>query len=165
MYMSEKLFKNKDLTAQEKIAIAYILKGHYRQKYLPLDRAAKDLYMSESAASRLFKKLEEKGLIKWPRVEGHKYKIIIVSQECFNKFDFITDINELKENRLTKDNYINSLSDLEKGKQLLIFKLDKKKGKVTPSWYDDYKKGVEKPADEISESQKEQMEALIKTMF
>lgn len=158
MYMSEKLFKNKDLTAQEKIAIAYILKGHYRQKYLPLDRAAKDLYMSESAASRLFKKLEEKGLIKWPRVENHKYKIIIITQECFNKFDFITDISEIKENRLTKDNYINTLSDIEQGKPIIIFKLNKRRKTVVPSWYKDYK-------EHEDEKQSEEIKELVKTIF
>ena len=162
--MSKKLYQSKELNTTEKLVLAYILKGSYRQKYIPRDRIAKELYISEGTVSKTFKSLEQLGLIKWPKVEGNKYKIIIVCQKAFNKYAFITDKNEIKENKLTRDPVINLMADMETKKDILIFKVDRIRKEVVPSWYNDYKNNTVK-VDELSEDQRKEMEQLVNSMF
>lgn len=176
MYMSDKLYSS-ELNPTEKLAMAYILSGHYRLKYIPLDTMSKKLYLSEPSCSKVLKSLEKRDLIRWVKVEGGKYKIIVVCQKAFNKYAFLDKGESINENKkLTRDPVILSLGEIEAQKPLMTF--DKKEIKksynnsnnnglrkeVIPSWYDDYKNENFKPK-ETTEKEAEEIKELIKTMF
>lgn len=173
MYMSEKLYQS-ELNPSEKLALAYILTGHFRFKYLPLDTMSKKLYLSEPSCSKILKGLEKRDLIRWVKVEGGKYKIIIVCQKAFNKYAYLDQGETINENRkITRDPVILSLGEIEAQKPLITF--DKKeirkaynnnnrRKEVIPAWYDDYKNGKPK-AKEITEEEKKELHEIIKTMF
>lgn len=166
MYMSDKLFKAGELCPLDKLVLAYILRGHYRQKYISLETFSKELYQSQPAISKSIKRLEALDLVRWLKVEGNKYKIIVVCQKAFNKYGFLDKGEKINEKTLTKDNVINSFALMEAQKDLMTFdkkafKNGEKKEALKPSWYNDYKDGKEK---EAPQEDAETME-LIKTIF
>lgn len=124
MFMSDKLF-NSTLEPLEKLAIAYLLKGHLRYKYVAREKMADILKTSEATASKVFKELEKKGLIYWVKVDGKKYKVVIITQECFNRYGELVE-NDIKETCCVKDNYIESLGQIEANKPLYLINNDKK---------------------------------------
>ena len=171
--MSDKLFKASELNPLDKLVLAYILRGHYRQKYISLETFSKELYQSQPAISKSIKRLEALDLVRWLKVEGNKYKIIVVCQKAFNKYGFLDKGEKINEKTLTKDNVINSFALIEAQKGLITF--DKKemqkaynnnniRKEVVPSWYNEYKNGEYKPK-EITEEQQKELEELAKTMF
>lgn len=164
MYMSDKLFKS-ELNPTEKLVLAYILRGHHRYKYIALETFSKELYMSQPTISKTIKQLEQRELVKWVRVEGNKYKILIVCQKAFNKYAFLGKDDVINEKKITRDNVINTLGEIEANKELIKFEKDKKSGKITPKWYDKYKEeGKELPPTDSEATQKE-MEALVNSLF
>lgn len=168
MYMSDKLYSS-ELNPSEKLVLAYILTGHYRYKYVALDQFSKKLYLSEPSVSKTLKQLEQKELIKWVRVEGHKYKIIIVCQKAFNKYGFLNKGETINENKnITRDPVIITLGEIEANKTLMTFekkKLTNDKSQVVPSWYGDYKEDKPKEEKEITKEEEEKIKELVKTMF
>lgn len=163
MYMSDKLF-NSELNPSEKLVLAYILRGHYRYKYIALETFSKALYMSQPSISKVLKNLESKELIKWVKVEANKYKIIIVCQKAFNKYAFLGNGETINEKKITRDPVINTMGEIEANKPLLTFEKVKegKKEKLKPSWYDKYKK-CEQP--QIPPVEDEEIKELVKTIF
>lgn len=124
MFMSDKLF-NSTLEPLEKLAIAYFLKGHLRYKYVAREKMADVLKTSNATASKVFKSLEKKGLIYWERVEGKKYKVVIITQECFNLYGELVE-NDIKEVCCVKDNRIETLGQIEANKPLYLINNDKR---------------------------------------
>ena len=173
MYMSEKLYSS-ELNPTEKLALAYILSGHYRFKYISLDTMSKKLYLSEPSCSKVLKSLEKRDLIRWVKVEGGKYKIIVVCQKAFNKYAFLDKGESINENRkLTRDPVILSLGEIEAQKPLMtfdkkeikkVYNNDNKRKEVVPSWYDEYKSGNNN-IKQTTEKEAEDVKELIKTMF
>lgn len=164
--MSDKLYKS-DLTPSEKLVLAYILRGHYRYKYISLETFSKDLYMSQPSISKVLKSLELEELIKWVKVDGNKYKIIIVCQKAFNKYAFLSNGETVNEKPIVKDNVINTLGEIEAKKDLITFKKDKngKRQHIVPSWYNNYKQGIEEIPKEMDENEKKEMQELVDTIF
>ena len=163
MYMSDRLYSS-ELNPSEKLVLAYILTGHYRYKYVALEQFSKKLYMSEPSISKTLKQLEQKELIKWVRVEGHKYKIIVVCQKAFNKYGFLNKGETINENKtITRDPVIITLGEIEAQKDLMTFDKGKSKNeKVKPSWYEDYKRNNN---NQESPKEDENIKEMLKTMF
>lgn len=174
MYMADKLFKDNSINPLDKLILAYILRGHLRQKYISLETFSKEIGQSEPTISKGIKRLEALGLVKWLKVENNKYKIIVVCQKAFNKYAFLSKGEKVNENRLTKDNVINTFAEMEASKDLITF--DKKeiqksynnnnglRKAVVPNWYDEYKNHDYKPK-EMTEEEEKELKEIIKTMF
>lgn len=171
MYMSDKLFKASELNPLDKLVLAYILRGHYRQKYISLETFAKELYQSQPSISKSIKRLEALELVKWVKVQNNKYKIIIVCQKAFNKYAFLNKDEIINEKQLTKDNVINTLAEMERQKDLITFdkkafKDNEKKIRDNPSWYNDYKNNTPKEQQTFSsEEEYNEMKKLVDTIF
>lgn len=168
--MSDKLFKAGELCPLDKLVLAYILRGHYRQKYISLETFSKELYQSQPAISKSIKRLEALELVRWLKVEGNKYKIIVVCQKAFNKYAFLNKGETINEKQLTKDNVINSFAEMERQKDLITFdkkafKDSEKIIKNNPSWYNDYKNGSEKEIKTLSENEEKELKELVNTIF
>lgn len=168
--MSDKLFKSGELCPLDKLVLAYILRGHYRQKYISLETFAKELYQSQPCISKSIKRLEALDLVKWVKVQNNKYKIIIVCQKAFNKYAFLNKDETINEKQLTKDNVINTLAEMERQKDLITFdkkafKDNEKRIRENPSWYNDYKNNTPKEQQEISEEQYNELKNLVDTIF
>lgn len=123
MTINNKIFNSDKLTLEEKITLAYILQGNHRFKYIPRERIATQvLYCSPGMVTKVLKSLCDKGLIRWVRKDGDKYKVIIVTQEAFNLYADIYDKSDINECCIVKDNYIKALGEAEAQKWLNISK-------------------------------------------
>lgn len=121
MTINNKIMNSDKLSLEEKITLAYILQGNHRYKYIPRERLASQiLFCSPAKVTQILKSLCDKGLIRWVRKEGDKYKVIIVTQEAFNLYADIYDKSDINEICIVKDNYILALGQQEAQKWLNI---------------------------------------------
>lgn len=119
------------LTAVERLTMYYILRGHYRCKYIPRERLAKDLNISPSSATNSLRALAEKGYILYHLISGHRYRLICVNNWTFNRYE----IDEIKENKITKDEFFNSYCETQR----IEFKSS---GKIIPNLQDLFNKAI-----------------------
>ena len=102
MYMDEKMYKNKNLSANEKLALNYIIKGRLRIKFIPIQKLAEEIHLSRQSAYKVLESLEKKNYIVRPLVENRYYMTIITNKCIFDNCDEIF-INEPKLDKIKDD--------------------------------------------------------------
>lgn len=102
MYMDEKMYKNKNLSANEKLALNYIIKGRLRIKFIPIQKLAEEIHLSRQSAYKVLESLEKKNYIVRPLVENRYYMTIITNKCIFDNCDEIF-VNEPKLDKIKDD--------------------------------------------------------------
>ena len=104
MFMDDKLYKNKILNSNEKLALNYILKGHLRIKFIPIQKLGEEIHLSRQSAYKILDNLERKGYLIRPLVENRYFMTIITNKCIFENCDEII-IQEPKLEKI-KDDHI-----------------------------------------------------------
>lgn len=122
MIVSNALMKNKQLSANEKLLLAYIMRGNYRYKYISNEKLQNVIFSSSATTCRAMKNLETMGYIRYIRPAEKRYKIIIVCQKAFNAFALIKDKKDICETPPLADRTILLYGQNEAQKDLIIKK-------------------------------------------
>lgn len=87
MFMDDKLYKNKNLNSNEKLALNYILKGHLRIKFIPIQKLGEEIHLSRQSAYKIMENLEKKEYIIRPLIENRYFMTIITNKCIFDNCD------------------------------------------------------------------------------
>ena len=109
MFMDDKLYKNKILNSNEKLALNYILKGHLRIKFIPIQKLGEEIHLSRQSAYKILDNLERKGYLIRPLVDN-RYFMTIITNKCIfeNCDDFIIQepkLEKIKDDRIRETVY------------------------------------------------------------
>lgn len=94
----------------ERLVLHEILKGNLRAKYLGGEKLGEILNVSPSTVRYTLQRLDDKGYILYIRPKGKKYNLICVNNSTFKRYE----ITEIKENKITKDEYFNDYCEAQR---------------------------------------------------
>lgn len=101
-YMDDKMYNNKKLTANEKLALNIIIKGRLRIKFIPMQRLGEEIHLSRQSAYKILESLEKKGYIIRTLVENRYFMTIITNKCIFDNCDDLY-VNEPKLEKIKDD--------------------------------------------------------------
>ena len=87
MFMEDRLYKNKNLNSNEKLALNYILKGHLRIKFIPIQKLGEEIHLSRQSSYKILENLEKKGYLIRPLIENRYFMTIITNKCIFENCD------------------------------------------------------------------------------